>query len=510
MSLARRFAMGMISGAGSVVVKNLLNIALFPVLIHILGVELFSLYMLVVSIQEISLLLDLGFTNAIVTMLAGAEGQQDTNKSREILKMGHLIFICLASLVIVVGLTIAPMFPDIFSIDEDLRDISRLAATFVMIETAITLYATYYQGVLLSHYLNQWTNVGETLYVLFGTGLGVGLLIMGYGLEGVLVARLLGAIARDSVILYQAFKIEPLVFWSNAPIRMERFKEMVRLTIHAMMLNISVIVSHKIDAVVIARFLPLVQVGYYEIVFRFLGRIIELCRRLSEGLFPLFSRLKSTDNSTMARQVFLRVSAFNSMLVSIMLVLFVGFYPPLFAFFTAGEMEIGPTWPVLAAAVPIVWSSVMQIPASFYLYTSGKEKFLSISSLITAVSNVTLSILLVKPMGILGVAFGTMVPQFTQHQGSLIVEACREMKIPIWHYYSKVHGPVLCLVALNYGIIQLLTPTLSWGPHPLFVVGIAGILLMVLSAWAWFVWTGTEEEKVFFREKILTKLPVRN
>ncbi len=501
--MGRRFLMGMLSGAGSVVVKHLLNILLLPVLIHILGVELFGLYMLLVGIQELCLLLDLGFTDAIVKLLSATQGVMDTPRYKQIMKMGHVLFLSISLLILAIGLGTAPFFPLLFNIGPDLQTLSQVALTLIIVEGVVTLYVTHYRAILLSHCLHQWNNVGDTLFNLIGVGVGVGLLVAGYGLIGLLLARLAGALVRAAIVMIFALKIEADALWPRARLEFGLFREMVGLTFHAMMVNISVIVSHKIDTLVIAAFLPLVAVGFYEIVFRLLGSILQLCMKICDGVFPLFARLMSAADTKNARQLFLRMSCFNNFLVGSLLIFVVGFYPELFAFFSAGRMEIGPTLPVLAIAVPVIWSSALQIPACYFLYTSDRQRYLTVSSLIAAGCNLALSLALVQPLGIVGVALGTLIPQVVQHQLSLIPESCRALNISLKDYLTAVHLKVAVIFGFLSLGIWLVRPFLLLTPNPLIPIGLFGLVLWAGVSWLWFAWTASEQEKSFFVLKIV-------
>ncbi len=307
--MGKRLLMGILSGAGSVFFKHGLNIALLPILIHTLGVELFSLYMILVGIQELTLLLDMGFTNAIVKQLASSQGKSNLKQYGEVKRIGHSLFAGISILTIISGILIIPTFPQWLNFNSELHSLSQIALAIILLEGTITLYITYYKSILLSHCLNQWSNIGDTVFHFVGIGIGVGLLVSGYGLMGLLFARLAGAIIRATIIISQTLKIEADAFWPKSSFNFSLLKEMGRLTFHAMMVNFSIIVSHKIDTFVIAFFLPLTAVGFYEIVFRFLGSALQVCIKVCDSVFPLFARLmasaeKKLSEKEKARQLF--------------------------------------------------------------------------------------------------------------------------------------------------------------------------------------------------------------
>lgn len=507
--MGERLAMSIVTGAGSVFLKHGLNILLLPILIHTLGVELFSLYMILISIQELTLLLDMGFTDAVVKQLSGLQGSEEHLKGYgEIKKIGHTLFATVSIFVLFFGFSIIPFFPHWLNLDPELHTLSQLSLAIILLEGAITLYITHYKSLLLTHCLNHWSNVGDTVFNFVGIGIGVALLVSGQGLIGLLLARLFGALVRGVIIITQTLKIESDAFWPKASFNFSRLKEMGRLTFHAMMVNFSIIISHKIDTFVIAFFLPLTAVGCYEIVFRFLGSALQVCIKICDSTFPLFARLMASSEKNLsekekARQLFLRISCFNNFVISLLLLIIVSFYPELFKLFSAGRMDIAPTLPVLALAVPVIWSSALQIPACYFLYVANRQRYLSISSVLASLSNLTLSLILVKPFGITGVAAGTLIPQFIQHQFSLIYTACKELNIGFKEYVTEVYSKVFVIISLAFLALQSLKHFFLYAAEPMVFILFISFIVSALSVWAWFAWTATTQEKTFFVLKLI-------
>ncbi len=501
--MGKRLLFSIITGAGSVFFKHGLNILLLPILIHTLGVDLFSLYMILIGVQELTLLLDMGFTDAVVKQLASAQGKNDWIEYAEIKKIGHVLFSAISLGVLVFGTVLIPFFPHWFHLAPELHSLAQMALAIILLEGVITLYLTHYKALLLSHCLNHWSNVGDTAFHLIGIGIGVGLLVSGYGLPGLLLARLAGAVVRAGIIMSQTLKVEPDAFWPKSPFNWGRVREMSRLTFHAMMVNFSIIVSHKIDTFVIAFFLPLSAVGAYEIVFRFLGSALQVCIKTCDSIFPLFARMMASSESKAserekARHLFLRISCFNNFVISILLLVILSFYSELFGFFSAGRIPLETTLPILLLAVPVIWSSAMQIPACYFLYTANRQRYLSVSSLLASFANLALSLILVKPFGIAGVAAGTLIPQFIQHQFSLIYTACVELKIGLKEYITVVYMKVFFITGVGFVTIQWLKPLVFPESHPLISIVIIASLVSGLTSLIWFTWTASRQEKSFF------------
>lgn len=113
------------------------------------------------------------------------------------------------------------------------------------------------------------------------------------------------------------------------------------------------------------------------------------------------------------------------------------FYPQIFHFLSGGTLPVAPTIALACLLGLVSWSIVMQLPASNYLFASGMHRFQTVSSLTTALLNATTCLLLVKPLGLLGVALGIAVPHVLQHQLVTIPMARRRLGFRRWHTRAR-------------------------------------------------------------------------
>jgi len=508
MTLWRRYLLGMLTGAGSVVIKTGLNLLVIPMFLARLGPDVFGLYMLLIGLLELSMLLDMGIADALVNLLGGEDPGAET--ARPYLKVGHGLFIALSLLLTLAGFLLLPVFDGLFHIDSGLAPMAHAALLLMLAEIVLTMYGGYYQAVLIAHCSHQWSNLAETFAALVANLGALILLWMGFDLIAVLMVRVLAAGLRLLMLMMQAIRIEPNSFFPDAPFERQALRQVIALSGHAMTINLSIIVSHKIDVIVIALFLPLRFVGIYEIVFRFLGFVIQICLKLVQGAYPVFAKMAAAGQRADARLLFLRMSAFLNFTACLLMLLVVCHYDMLFGLLSAGKIPVRETYPILWVAVPIILSGALQMPAGAWLFNWGFQKYLTVSSVSAAVANLLLSLLLVRtPMGIIGVALGTMIPQLIQHQGSLIYKTCRELGISLREYLLAVHGSVLVPLALAFCWIQACRHLMGN-----FDASFMGFIMMGLSTIAivtplWFMLTATPFERVILHEKFWAPMRAR-
>jgi O-antigen/teichoic acid export membrane protein len=497
---SKRYLWGMLSGAGSVVLRTAVNLAVVPLLIAKLGLDVFSLHILFTSILEIALLLDLGASTALVKLLSGS--QSDTERSAY-LEVGHILFSAGSLLFLLAGMGLTPWFNGLFHIDSSLTPLVAWGLPLTILEAALSIYACYYQAVLLSHCEHQWTNIADSIYALLSSIGALILLACGGDLTSIVLLRLCCAILRLGIMLFHASRLETGLFRLKLrSLNQKAFSEMAHLCGHALSINLSIIISHKVDAWVIAFFLPLSDVGIYDIVFRMLGITIQICLKMSVGAFPLFSGMASRKATGEARTLFLRLSSLLYFSAGLLTLLILSFYGELFRLFSAGHIPIQETIPVLWLAVPCVLSGVLQLPANSWLFAWGYQPYLTRSSLITSAANLICSIIFVHIFGIAGVALGTLIPQLIQHQAGLIRTTCRRLNISLTEYLKTVHCSVLPPLLAGAGWIQLLRLFVPLSPiHWTLLLPMAaiGASTAIISLALWFPAYASEGEKTWLR-----------
>lgn len=509
MSVHQRSLLGMLTGAGSVVIKTGLNLVLVPVLIAKLGLDVFGLYLLLISVFEISTLLDLGATNALVALL-GNDAQTEMQR-RAYLKVGHWLLGVLSLLLLGTGLILAPVFTPLFHINTGLHLLAQSGFMLIVIEAALTLYSCYSRSVLLAHCSHQWTNLADSSYSLIANVGALLALLSGGDLTAVLALRLVGAVIRLGMMQWHTQRVEPFAFFPKTPFSLPAAKTVLRLSGHSTALNFSIIVSHKIDDLVIARFLPISAVGMYEIVFRFLGVAIQICLKLCEGIAPLFARMAGLGETDKARLLFLRMSCFLNFVACMLLTLIVLYYRELFGIFSAGKVPVAQTLPVLALALPCVLSGVLQMPANAFLFTWGQQRFLTVTSVLAALANLVLSMTLVHYWGIAGVAAGTLIPQLFQHQGGLIRRTCQALDISFLQYMKAVHGAILIPLLVSICWVQFWK--LNWklipqeGAFQLLPIGLVSIGALLIGSLLWYKLTATPAERRLLHNLLAARLP---
>jgi O-antigen/teichoic acid export membrane protein len=279
---------------------------------------------------------------------------------------------------------------------------------------------------------------------------------------------------------------------------------------YAMILKISVFIAHRIDEVVISSFLVLADVTAYGLVMRMLGQIAGLMVKLLDGLFPVFSRLGSEKGIEGNRYLFLRSTALMHYLVSILLICVMGGFPEFLHYLGDGKVPYAAVQSTAIIACFLIWTGSVQIPASNFLFTNGMHKLSTISTVVTATCNLSLSIVLIKAIGLPGVILGTLIPHGLQNHLVTIRISLRKLNIPFKEYLYQVY--VRCLLPLLVPGVLIITFRYF---APLEANGLISFLVLIpflfaagcLSLLTW-LWVSVDKQEKDLLLGLFGKLPL--
>jgi O-antigen/teichoic acid export membrane protein len=203
------------------------------------------------------------------------------------------------------------------------------------------------------------------------------------------------------------------------------------------------------NTVVIAAFQPIEAVTFFAIAWTLCAHAIESAKSLSYLMSPRVSALVSIGSDRVAEEV-LRVGKLSTLIVA----------PMAITFLLRGESfitlwmgaEYGPvSGEVLQILALAVWLEASRSVAIHSLAGMAKQRTLVLGVAVEAACSLALSIVLVRHLGIVGVALGATIPGLLMNLGYIPRRLSRAAGFSVTRYYRDV----------------VLLPTLSCGPFAL-------------------------------------------
>jgi len=234
---------------------------------------------------------------------------------------------------------------------------------------------------------------------------------------------------------YGAIRVELRYF------SLHKLKEIVRFGVKSFIQGISTRIETSTDAIIIGYFLGPAMVPFYSVPANLVQYLRTLGWTLTHAFMPLFSDMSARLESERIREVYLRSSKY---VVGIVFPMAVG------VLFVGGpflSIWIGPEFREKGEVIIFLMVLFILIPfvnpfASRYLTAIGEHGIFARLTPIAAAINVSLSLILIKPYGIVGVAAASTVSVFI-FVPIYLRYTCKQLEMPVSHYLRQSVFPTV-------------------------------------------------------------------
>ena len=409
----------------AIVVEGVIGLLLLPFNVSHLGQAAYGVWALTASIMVYFSVLDLGYAGAQVKFIAQYRAWRDRRALNEVLSSMFFLLAGVGLVSLLVSGTIAWQFGRIFNVRPDqaetARDVMLIVGAYIALRFPSSVFGSVVYG-FQRFYLNNIISIISTVVValvnVFVLARGGDLVTLVLATTTVRVATL-GCSARMAFRVYPGLQIHPRLY------RRERLREVMGFSVYVLVLDWSAKLNYSTDAIVIGAMLSTSAVAVWTVG----QRLAELSQRLtiqfSTSLFPIV-----VDSDAGQRPDRLRLLLVQGTLVSFALAV-----PVCLGLAVVADRVVtawvGPNFGgsvvVTRLLLAVVLVRVGLGSATALLKGGGRHSLLAWTNGITALVNIVLSVLLVKPFGLVGVAIGTLAPVTIAAVLVLFPAACRRV-----------------------------------------------------------------------------------
>jgi O-antigen/teichoic acid export membrane protein len=447
------FARNMVTRYFAIAVNVLIGLVLLPLNVQYLGKSAYGLWMLTASITTYFSVLELGYGSAVIRFVAEYRAKKDAQALNEILSTLFTIFTVMGVVVYAVALGVAALLPVIFNLDPEQVNTGR--AVLLIIAANVTLHFVFspYGGVVSGFQYYYLNNVIGTVTTIVGAIVNVAVLWLGYGLVELVAATTLVRMAPYYLYRRNAKRAFPPLALRFSSFRRERLREVTGFSVYFAIIDWSTRLNYTVDTFTIGVFLNTTAVGVYAVGLRLSEALLRVTNQLQVFLFPAVVHRAVEGRITEQRTLLVRATRFQLAIAMALCGSAAALADVLIRTWIGPGFEEGVITTQLLAGV-VVLRAWMGMPGTL-LKGCGRHALVAKVSALSAVANVLLSVTLVKVMGIIGVALGTVIPVATLAAVVIFPTACREVELPVMTGYRRVVWPtvwpaVLVVMALAY------------------------------------------------------------
>jgi len=456
MSLKIRALKNVASSWAGLAVNIVVGFFLSPFVLHRLGDDAYGLWMLMFSLTGYYGLFDFGIRSSLIRYVSQFRATNDREQLSRLINTSFVAYSCVG-LALMIPTVIVSFYVDrIFHIPAGFEHDAKLLFLILGIAFALNFPLGISGGILeglQSFYILNWTNIISTLVraVLIIASLHYGLGLVTLTLITVILPLTAGVVR--SVIAQRIMRIS--FGWRY--VNRQSFREVAHYGAVTFMILVAARLRFKTDAVIIGGFLSAAAITFFSIAGRLVDYSTEVVNSLAQIFTPMSSEFHSTGDHAALRRVFIlgnRACALTMFPISVALI-------------------------ILGKSVITVWVGsryvssynvllILLIPSTLYyaqatstriLFGMSRHRVLAIVALIEGVANVTLSIALVRPLGIVGDAIGTAIPLLCTSVFFLPRHLCRQLDVPLGKFLREAYllPGLLCIpLALTLMVMQRL------------------------------------------------------
>ena len=423
---------------------------LSPFILHKLGDNAFSLWVLVFSLTGYYGVLDLGIRSSIVRYVARFAATRDEDNLAKFLSTSVAFYAFVSLLVLfLTGLGFFCL-PSIFKIPPDLLESSRVLFVLSGVSAALSFPLGVFASVLEGLQKFSWLHISQ-----IGVTLLRGLLIAialtrGGGLMAIGVITTAMTLVSYLIIMWLAYRAFPLRFSSKA-VDSKSFRQMLSYSAFVFMILVADKLRFQTGPILVGAMISSSAVAYFAIGSKLVEYSTSAVRSMAIVFTPMSSHLDATGDVVRLRQTLVLGSR------ACALVTF-----PLCAVIVILGRSIIEVWVGAHYLSSYLVLVILSVPRTLYLAQSpstkillgmGRHRTLATVLLLEGGINILLSILLSRHFGIAGVALGTAIPLTVTSVFFLPRHVCHELDISLRTFLTQAYFLPLTLCVPLVGVL---------------------------------------------------------
>ena len=434
---------------------------LSPFLVHTLGDTKYGIWTIAVAFTGYMNLMDLGLTSAVNKYVSKYSSLQDQRNVNKIISSSLALFCLMGFIIVLVSPFMADLIVGMVTIDESLVNVVHLLIIIVSFDIAIFVISGLFKGVFggFQHY--SIINFTQVISAAYKAVMFYAFLSQGHDLAAMGVISISANLLSITIYYLLLKKNHPQVSIEFSAIN----KQSASKILHYSKFTFLAMLAHQIvyysDAFVIGYFMTAAAVTYYSIPWTLVEYTKKICLAISRTYTPAISERDATGDLDTVKSLYISGTKYMiiiSNLLSVGMIVLGGAFIAIW---------MGPKYRELGEIVLILlfvnqyFQGPQEISVSL-LQGLARQKYYSYMSMVVAIVNLILSIMLVQKWGIVGVALGAVIPQVLFYGLFVPWLTLKTLNMSPWYYFRQTHLisliPTAILFLLLYCLVGLHDP----------------------------------------------------
>lgn len=476
----RRTIVGASTNALSLLIHLAASLILAPIILHSIGDSDYGLWVLLLSVVGYLGLLDLGIRSAVVRFTAAHDALSESDSLARVTGAALLSYSLLAVVALMATALLAVFSPRVFHAPPASTELLRTIVFILGVDAAISLPLGVFAGVLEGMQRFTFLNGIQIASTIARSIAFVIALRFGGRLLAITIISVAVRLLAHAFIATRALFAMP-----RAPqLRSTDSATLFRIVRHSsaiLGMSIADRIRFQADAIVISAFAAPSAIADFALASRLSDIPGNFIQMIAQVVTPASSRFAALDQRDRMRELVLRGNFVCALLIFPASALIAVLAPQLLTLWVGAKYaSAAPVLVVLVAAKMLYFA---QAAAQRALVGAGQHAGLVRILAFEAVANLGLSIVLVRPFGILGVAIGTAIPMAVTSIVFLPLLIARTLDVSVVLYLRRVlAGPALFAAAV--AVTARIVVTRSVASWAAFGMESAAVAALAISLWA--------------------------
>lgn len=479
---AQRLIGSSVAGTLALAVNLAASLFLLPFLISRLGDDWYGTWVLIGTILGYFTVLDVGLFSAAERYVALHFARRDWPAVNAVLSTSLVVFsaVGLAALILV---SLATLFIPLFVEAPETQATVRWAMLVCALDLALFFPSGTLNGIVVARLRYDLAHLLQIGKIALRTALIIYFVSAGHGIVA-LAAITLGTNALERAAkLWLAVRLFPELSLSVRRFSWSNLREFVRYGVPSFLTEVADKIRFYVDTVVVGAMLSVASVTLYNIAVRLVHYYIQVIFGGIGYLLPVFTAQAGAGEMDALRRSFLFGTKIAVALSALIGGGLIGVGGPVIEVWIGEEYRAAV--PPLVLLVAGVFFELAQLPSVNLLFALGRQGFLARLGLTEAAANLGLSLALVGPFGLVGVALGTTIPLVLLRSVVQPGFVCRQIDLPRAAYLravARVAVPAILLQVPAWLALHELgarSPWLAIGAAAAIWPILAGVLLLV-------------------------------
>jgi O-antigen/teichoic acid export membrane protein len=436
MSRARILMTGIGANWMALALSVIVAFFLSPFVVHHLGNLAYGVWVLANSSIAYMALLDLGMRGAVTHFVAKHQARGEHLESSRAVSVA-LAFRILIGLIVIVGSFILAAFANrIFRMPSIMWTAARWAIVISGFNLSFSLVVGVFAGVLTAlqrFKLTSGVTIAQTLLNAAGT---VWVLNRGYGIVPLAILQVAVAVVTGIATIMICRRVYPDLSLGFRFLDRTVLPHLWQYSFYLFVIACTSQVIYYADNLVVGVFLSAEAVTLYAIGGRFIEYLGQLGATFAQTFMPVATNLAAQNRQDQLRRLLIQGTR-AALFVSLPIGWVLFFRSSTFIGLWMGQQYAQPSGRVLQilllSTLPLAGNRV----GGNIVFGLGKHKPFALWQSCEAVANLTLSVFLVRKIGINGVAWGTVLPSLVSQMVLWPRYLSKLLDLTVWRYFRE-------------------------------------------------------------------------